>query len=60
MNTEIESVQAQQAALLAYQQLIRLNLELHKSEVENWLHSEAAEPALKRMLENVPCFGHVH
>ena len=60
MDTNIYSTQAQQAAILAYQQLARLNLELHKPEVEEWLHSEASAPALKAMLEHVPCFGALH
>ena len=57
---ELYSQQAQQAMLQAYQQLVQLNLTLHKPEVEQWLHSEDAEPALKELLENVPCFGHIH
>ena len=57
---DLYSMQAQQAVLLAYRQLVQLNLTLHKPEVEAWLHSEEAEPALKDMLENVPCFGEIH
>lgn len=52
--------QAPQAVILAYQRLVQLNLELYRPEVENWLHSEDAEPALKEILANVPCAGHIH
>ena len=54
------TTQVPEAAILAYQRLIQLNLELHKPEVEEWLHSEDAEPALKEMLANVPCMGQIH
>ena len=57
---ETTTNQAPQAAILAYQRLIQLNLELHKPEVEEWLHSEDAEPVLKEMLAYVPCAGHIH
>jgi hypothetical protein len=57
---EIVTTQVPEAAILAYQRLVQLNLELHKPEVTDWLHSEDAEPALKKMLENVPSLGHVH
>jgi hypothetical protein len=48
-----------EAAIQAYHRLVQLNLELHKPEVEKWLHSEEAEPALKEMLVNVPCLGQI-
>jgi len=57
---ETTTNQVPQAVILAYQQLIQLNLELYKPEVANWLHSEEAEPALKEMLVNVPCAGNIH
>lgn len=44
----------------AYQRLVQLNLELHKPEVEQWLHSEDAEPALREMLAHLPCLGQIH
>lgn len=60
MHTDNDTWQARQAALLAFRQLARLNLALHRPEVEQWLHSEASGPALKNMLEHVPCFGNLH
>ena len=57
---ETTTNQAPQAVILAYQQLIQLNLELYKPEVADWLHSEKAEPVLKEMLVNVPCAGNIH
>jgi len=57
---EAYTTQVPEAAMLAYQRLVQLNLELYKPEVTDWLHSEDAEPALKELLKNVPCLGHVH
>ena len=57
---ETTTNQAPQAVILAYQQLIKLNLELYKPEVADWLHSEEAEPVLKAMLVHVPCAGNIH
>jgi hypothetical protein len=57
---ETTTHQAPQAVILAYQQLIQLNLELYKPEVADWLHSEDAEPVLKEMLVHVPCAGNIH
>ena len=57
---ETTTAQTPLAAILAYQQLMQLNLELYKTEVADWLHSEDAGPALKELLVNVPCAGHVH
>lgn len=48
------------AVMQAYQKLVRLNLELHKPEVEQWLHSDDSQPELKEMLENLPCLGEIH
>ncbi len=50
----------QEAALIAYRQLIAINLESWKPEVDAWLHSEAANEELQRLLAAVPCFGGVH
>lgn len=57
---ETYETQMPQAVILAYQALIRLNLESYKPEVADWLHSEDAEPVLREMLANVPCAGPVH
>ena len=51
---------ATQAALLAYQQLMQLNLESWRPEVAEWLHSEDAEPVLKDLLVAVPCPRTIH
>ncbi len=59
-NVETTIIQTPEAVILAYQRLVQLNLELHKPEVEDWLHSKEAEPALAEMLVNVPCVGHIH
>ena len=48
------------AALKAYEELVRLNLDAWKPEVAEWLHSEEAEPALKELLEAVPCSPVMH
>jgi len=56
---EAFTTQVPEAVIQAYQRLVQLNLELHKPEVAQWLHSEDAEPALKEMLENVPCLGQI-
>ncbi len=57
---ETTTIQTPTAVILAYQRLLQLNLESHKPEVADWLHSEDAEPVLKEMLVNVPCVGRVH
>ena len=59
-NVETTIIQTPEAIILAYQRLVQLNLKLHKPEVEDWLHSKEAEPALAEMLANVPCAGHIH
>ena len=41
-------------------ELIQLNMESWKPEVNEWLHSEDAEPVLKELLVIVPCSGTVH
>ena len=51
---------APEAAIQAFQRLIRLNMESWKPEVADWLHSEDAELVLKELLETVPCSGIVH
>jgi hypothetical protein len=48
------------ASIEAWQQLMTLNLEGHKPEVADWLHSEEAEPVLQQLLANVPCSITVH
>jgi len=60
MNMESLPADTPEAVILAYQMLVKLNLELHKPEVEQWLHSEEAEPALKKMLADVPCPVEIH
>jgi len=49
-----------QAAVLAYQQLLKLNWDSWKPEVAEWLHSEDAEPVLKELLVAVPCPAVLH
>ena len=44
----------------AWRQLMALNLQRHKPEVEDWLHSKEAEPVLQQLLVNVPCSTTVH
>jgi hypothetical protein len=56
----MQTTQAPEAVILAYQKLMQLNLELWKPAVADWLHSEDAGPVLKELLVNVPCVGHVH
>jgi hypothetical protein len=48
------------AAIEAWEQLLALNLQGHKSEVADWLRSEDAAPVLKTMLVNVPCSQTLH
>ena len=52
--------QVPEAVIQAFQRLVQLNLESHKPEVADWLHSEEAEPELKSLLENVPCSVTIH
>lgn len=56
----IEPAFGPQAALMAWQQLMLLNLESWKPEVAEWLHSEAAEPVLRDLLSAVPCPAVIH
>jgi len=51
---------APEAVIQAYRRLIQLNMESWKPEVNNWLHSEEAEPVLEKLLAMVPCSGTVH
>jgi len=51
---------APEAVIQAYRRLIQLNMESWKPEVNNWLHSEEAEPVLEELLAMVPCSGTVH
>ena len=44
----------------AYRQLMALNLQSYKPEVEEWLHSEEAEAVLAELLLYVPCPAIVH
>lgn len=48
------------ASVMAYQQLLALNLQMYKPEVTEWLHSEEAEPVLTQILLNVPCPETLH
>lgn len=54
------STLAPEAVLLAWQRLIRINLDSWKPEVAEWLHSDAAEPVLKELLVMVPCPPTLH
>jgi hypothetical protein len=49
-----------QAAIQAYQQLLKLNWDSWKPEVAEWLHSEDAAPVLKELLAAVPCPAVLH
>ena len=60
MEKQILTTLGTEAALLAYQQLMQLNLESWRPEVAEWLHSEAAEPVLKDLLLAVPCARTIH
>ncbi len=51
---------APEAVIQAYRRLVQLNMESWKPEVNNWLHSEEAEPVLEELLAMVPCSGTVH
>jgi hypothetical protein len=51
---------APEAVIQAYRRLIQLNMESWKPEVNDWLHSEEAEPVLEELLAMVPCSGTVH
>jgi len=44
----------------AWRQLVSLNLQHHRPEVADWLHSDDAAPVLQQLLANVPCAGTVH
>ena len=48
------------ASVEALRQLWVLNLEGHKPEVDEWLHSVEAEPVLQQLLLNVPCSHTLH
>ena len=48
------------ASVQAFRQLLALNLQLEKPEVNEWLHSEEAEPVLAQILINVPCSETLH
>lgn len=48
------------ASVEAWRQLMALNLQRHKPEVEDWLHSKEAEPVLQQLLANVPCSETLH
>jgi hypothetical protein len=52
--------QVPEAVIQAFKRLVQLNLESHKPEVADWLHSEDAEPELKALLEMVPCSPTFH
>jgi hypothetical protein len=51
---------APEAVIQAYRRLIQLNMESWKPEVNDWLHSQEAEPVLEELLAMVPCSGTVH
>lgn len=48
------------ASVEAWRQLMALNLQHHKPEVTDWLHSKEAEPVLQQLLVNVPCSQTLH
>jgi hypothetical protein len=54
------TAQVPEAVIQAFRQLLQLNLESHKPEVADWLHSEESEPERKALLENVPCSITIH
>ena len=60
MENQVLTTLGPAAALLAYQQLMQLNLESWRPEVAEWLHSEEAEPVLKDLLVAVPCASTIH
>jgi hypothetical protein len=57
MQKEIDMATAyvSEEMLQAYRRLIQLNLESWRPEVNDWLHSEEAEPELIKLLTIVPC-----
>lgn len=60
MNMETTRQQLPAEALQAWYQLMQLNLTSHQPKVNEWLHSEDADPVLKQLLVNVPCVPLVH
>jgi len=60
MNMETIATYSPEAVMLAYRQLVQLNLESYRPEVSDWLHSEDAKPVLKQLLAATPCAGSVH
>jgi hypothetical protein len=47
-------------AIQAWYQLMQLNLTSHRPKVNEWLHSEDADPVLKQLLVYVPCAPSIH
>jgi hypothetical protein len=62
MQKEIDMATAyvSEEMLQAYRRLIQLNLESWRPEVNDWLHSEEAEPELIKLLTIVPCSITLH
>lgn len=56
----MESIEIPAVSVQAYIKLIELNLAAWKPDVENWLHSEEASPALRELLALVPCSPTLH
>ena len=56
----METTNVPDAVVQAHFQLIALNLGSWRPEVDEWLHSEEAEPSLQALLANVPCSPTVH
>jgi hypothetical protein len=55
-----ENIAIPAASVQAYLRLLELNLGAWKPDVENWLHSEEASPALRELLAFVPCSPTLH
>jgi hypothetical protein len=62
MQKEIDMATAyvSEEMLQAYRRLIQLNLESWRPEVNDWLHSEEAEPERIELLAIVPCSITMH
>jgi len=48
------------AVINAHLQLMALNFQSWKPDVEKWLHSEEAAPSLQQLLAHVPCSPTLH
>ena len=56
----MDTMNVPEAVVNAHFQLIAINLGSWKPEVEEWLHSEEAEPSLQQLLAHVPCVPAIH